>query len=422
MTPIRLPRCAVLAFVLIVLLVIPYSAPTATARAMASGPYFVVPNPNIFIHSCEQTDPCALQRAVNLASSGDIIYLAGGTYTSSASQVLDLNKSVQVLGGWSGGIGRLVVLPAVYPTYLDGQSARRVIVISGNVSPTLNGLTIRNGNTADSGGGVYINNATGGAVTIDNCIIHNNQTAGFGGGVYLANGALTVSHSKIYNNSTAYGGGAFFASQDTALVLESSVAYGNTSDYGDLVHADRASLTLRGNFIHDHHNTAYNPSLISYNSKAGLHVIFENNIFAANDGGIFYSAAVDVNFFHNTLVNNGSDGFYLPDTGNTGYIMNNIITGQAGKSISVGAGSTVTIDHNLLWQNGENTTPGSWTFLVNPLLTADYHLSKTSPAIDAAFPLNIMVDYDGNARPMGRASDIGADESFLYLHLPAIIR
>lgn len=54
---------------------------------------------------------------------------------------------------------------------------------------------------------------------------------------------------------------------------------------------------------------------------------------------------------------------------------------------------------------------GVGNFSADPLLTADYHLLPTSPCRNAADPnASITIDIDGDARPLGGRSDVGADE------------
>lgn len=60
---------------------------------------------------------------------------------------------------------------------------------------------------------------------------------------------------------------------------------------------------------------------------------------------------------------------------------------------------------------------------VDPQLGPDYlHLLATSPAVDAAVGSLLTVDYDGGARPVGAANDLGADEYGAAAPLPTEAR
>ena len=77
--------------------------------------------------ACSQTSPCPLATALAGASDGDTIYLAGGTYTGTGTEVIAVTGNVTILGGWDGASSGAVVRdPGAYPTILDGQSSRRV--------------------------------------------------------------------------------------------------------------------------------------------------------------------------------------------------------------------------------------------------------------------------------------------------------
>lgn len=399
--------------------------PLRTVSAVDSAEYFATSSPIHGIHTCTQSDPCDLQNAVNQAADGDTIYVAGGTYTSTASEVLLLTKSVTIQGGWNGLSGRVIVVrPTIYPTILDGQDTRRVVNISGNVSPTLSGLTIQNGRVAaGQGGGVNISNASGN-VTIDNCTLHSNYAEWYGGGVALLGGALTVTRSTIYDNRTTYGGGAFMVSMGTSLILENSVAYQSSAQeiaqYGTFIHADRGGVTLRRNHIAHHADSS---SLISVSASSGG-ASLENNIFEQNAGKVFeQSGAGELPVFiqHNTFTDNGVGAINLGPSAQ-GEIANNIFTGQTGYSIQSLGGSSVNVHHNLFWQNGQNPILGSGAVQADPKFTVTYHLNPGSPAIDAGAPSLLTVDYDGDPRSMGSAPDIGADEVYKFVYLPMIRR
>ena len=106
--------------------------------------------------------------------------------------------------------------PDTYATVLDGEGERRVVTISGSISPTLDGLTIRNGNAAglggygnlDAGGGVYINEAN---AIISHCTISNNHAGpassagnGAGGGIAFINSDAQLIHNLIISKTARW--------------------------------------------------------------------------------------------------------------------------------------------------------------------------------------------------------------------------
>ena len=63
------------------------------------------------------------------------------------------------------------------------------------------------------------------------------------------------------------------------------------------------------------------------------------------------------------------------------------------------------------------STPVAWldgNFDADPLFVGDgdYHLSETSPCIDAGTAAGVLTDIDGDLRPQGAGFDVGADELF----------
>ncbi|MBC7260482.1 MAG: hypothetical protein H5T63_00600, partial [Chloroflexi bacterium] len=137
---------------------------------------------------------------------------------------------------------------------------------------------------------------------------------------------------------------------------------------------------------------------------------------------------------HNTFVRNtvgvgaGQYAIHVNEPRVTLAVTNNLFSGHA-YAVYGSANSTVTMACNLFWDNslgdvgGQNVTNLQPITGMNPLLDANYHLLSGSPAIDAALPSSVTQDIDGDPRPYGAQSDIGADEWMPhFLHLPLVVR
>lgn len=411
------------AILLLAMIVLATLSTPASAQITFFDKYYAVPNPGK-LPDCSKANPCSLQAAVNKAADGDTIYVKGGSvqYTSTVSQVVYINKSVTILGGWDGSaLGRFDhVDPEAYPTVLNGEGARRVILIDGNASPTLRGLSIYRGYVnEDQGGGVAIFNPQSGSVQIDQCWILDNYAGWYGGGIAINNGTVTIRNSTITHNVTINGGAAIKAAYGTAVVLENNDIGWNNAGYGSVGHFDRANLIAKSNVIYQN---VGNPA-VSFLSQTGQSLVFENNLFRETKGDAVSGTTINgtsITFLHNTLVNNQGMGLNLPSN-TTGTIANNIFQGHKSNSIYLGAGSTVAVSHNLFWANGSNSNKGANAIEADALLDSNSHLTYGSPAINTGAGSDITVDIDGQTRPLG-LPDIGADEFMLSLYIPAAMR
>ncbi len=107
-----------------------------------------------------------VQAAVDAASGGEEIRIAGGIYTdvhhrAGITQVVYIDKNLALDGGYSDNFGSLN-LPG-NPTILDAQGRGRVIYVAEAVSVSIKGLDISGGNATafgGKGGGIYLDRAT----------------------------------------------------------------------------------------------------------------------------------------------------------------------------------------------------------------------------------------------------------------------
>ncbi len=145
-------------------------------------------------NSCSSVgSPCAtINGAIDKAGDGDTIRVALGTYTGAGTDVVMIDKSVTLSGGWDEAFTERTSY-----TTLDGQNERRGIFIL-NVTAAVEYFTIRNSLGFVPGsvvGGSAIRNQ--GHLTIDHCIIIENN---FSRSSVIYNAPDAV---LLLNNSTA---------------------------------------------------------------------------------------------------------------------------------------------------------------------------------------------------------------------------
>jgi hypothetical protein len=184
--------------------------------------------------------------------------------------------------------------PEADPTTLDAQDQGRVLYITGNISPTVEGLRITGGHVKASGGGIYNKDAD---LALINTIVTDNISSGthwpsgLGGGVYVVGGSVTLSGGQVISNSASYKGGGVCAWHGGVTLnggqIANNIANGPTYwDGGGGVWV-LGSATLSGGKILSN-SASHGGGLYVYFSDVTLRgVQITDNSAASAGGGVF---------------------------------------------------------------------------------------------------------------------------------------
>jgi pectate disaccharide-lyase len=352
---------------------------------------------------CSQSSPCATpDHAFNLASPGQTVQVATGTYDY-ASSTAQFTKS--------GTAGNYITVTCATRGACKIQNSVTgngpVAVLAGSYI-TFDGFEVTNTSSAGNNLGLYV---TSSFVNITHNTIHHIETdcgSNGGGGITVAGSGssdsgihnITIDANKIYdinyrNGSascpagTVKSDGILVETAGTANQVTNNIVYHTSGGWG---------IALgNSNATHNHVNT----------------VISNNTVFSTALGGILITSGDGTTISNNIVVNTGQ------------------LSGRCG--ITAPPGIAVTYLNNELWNNGGGNYCLEWGSsdqsvhstdkAVDPALgttfvnwqadgSGDYHLKAGSPMIDNGSSVGAPPthDFDGNPRPQGDRYDIGAYE------------
>ncbi len=332
--------------------------------------------------NCTQTNPCVLTTASSQSVDGDTIYVAQGTYTGAGEAVISVSKSVTYFGGWDGSTTTPVVRdPEIFPTTLDGENARRVVFISGDISPKVDGFIITRGNASTAatapghGGGIYSILAdpsiTNNKIT-DNVAFTSATEWGNGGGIYFSNSngiprSADVSNNLIANNTASSNylgnGGGIHVDFSRDIVIRDNTFQGNIAGslfngLGGGVAMFESSAMVTGNWIQDNlaapENHGFGGGFYGQNGDitlSGNQVI--NNI--AEFGAVTFLIRSNITVTNNMIAQNTGGGLYIkgsPSLPITGILAHNTIAQNGGNGLCAGCSSpgyaTLTLTNNII--------------------------------------------------------------------------
>ncbi|MDA0246264.1 MAG: hypothetical protein OT477_22875 [Chloroflexi bacterium] len=300
------------------------------------------------------------QAIANVDPGGTINFAVSGT-------ILLLNELV---------INKDLTIQGNMPITVSGNNAVRVFSVNSGTFVTLDSLTIANGNSASSGGGIYNN----GTLTVNNSTLSGNTaSASFAGGIYN-NGTLTVNNSTITANTAFFAGGIY---NNGTLTVNNSTLSGNTADYGGGIRNFSGTATI------------INSTITANTANTG------------NGGGVFPSTLNTVfTRVGNTIIagNNGTD-LYAENAGQYFSSLGYNLIGTASTNVDFRQEFTATGDIT-------NTLPLLGALADNGGPTLTHRPNSGSLAIDnGAAGCGVTIDQRGAARPYNTNCDIGAVET-----------
>ncbi|MCS7179509.1 MAG: DUF5123 domain-containing protein [Anaerolineae bacterium] len=374
--------------------------------------------------ACTQAAPCDLQTALALAQDGDTIYVAGGVYTGTGAAVITITKSITLYGGWNGAAtGPVGRDPAAHPTTLDGERARRVVYIGGNITPTLDGFIVTRGNatglatSGGCGGGIFVSGAhpvIAHNVVTDNvaAVLTTTGNFGYGGGLCLLNARQAVVHHNLVisnTGSTVYhgvGGGMYIGGIGSGLqvlfnqVLSNAATITNAIGVGGGIYGGPDGALIQGNVIAGNRTnsagTGGGAALLQYGGTAH----YLGNLVQGNTGSeavsLHYSRA---RFEGNRVLDNATtEGICLRSgSGDGALLINNIVARSGSNAFSAYGFSassllTATLIHNTLV--GSGTGYGVYGYYATLYLTNTIVASATTWGIYNHTPANTTIYAD----------------------------
>ncbi|MCA9321014.1 MAG: hypothetical protein KDB53_09780 [Planctomycetes bacterium] len=282
-------------------------------------------------------------------------------------------------------------------------------------SPTMRRCRIAGNTSGTRGGGLSV--VANGNLRLEDCVIAQNSCSGVGGGLAAEFAQATLTRCLLVANDATNEGGGLLANGGTVTLNDSEIR-SNLATLGGGLAATSATLIASNCGVFDNSSTTSGGGLsVSFSTADLEHCAFSGNDTGGFGGGVVSSSSMI------TI---------------TGCVVRDNSAGSAGGGITVGAAPNPVLSASIVWANLpdglhalagvgggfnvdhsdlQNSFPGPGNIVADPMhqdpVARDFRLAVGSPCIDAgpsSWPTATRVDFEGNPRVFGAASDIGLDE------------
>ena len=341
-----------------------------------------------------------LQSALTVASEGDDIWVAGGTYrpdgtTGERTLSFTPKTGVALYGGFAGGETALDERDwNLNPTILSGDigvpgdrtdNSHHVLV--GADTAVIDGFTVTGGNADGAwphsvGGGMANLDRT--SPTVAHVVFSDNHADSAGGGMYNNYFSSPRLTNVVFTDNSASSGGGMY-NTDSHPKLTNVVFRGNSANVGGALHNHSSSPALVNVIFSGNSAVDYGGAMYSYfSSQPSLtNVSITHN--AAGAGGAVYSAGGAHSWLYDCILwdNDGGEIFNHEPTGSATIVVCSIVKGGY-----EGAGN---LDADPLFVDAG---------------ACDLRLQHDSPAIDSGTDEGTPAfDIDGHPRPVDGDGD-----------------
>ncbi|MFC1785892.1 right-handed parallel beta-helix repeat-containing protein [Candidatus Neomarinimicrobiota bacterium] len=323
-----------------------------------------------------------IQEALNNAASGDTVLVQTGTYyeniywpETNSIKLISVDGSSNTI--IDGGGNSCVIYINPQTTGIDATTSIQgfKIMNGGNIntggglfifnaSPTIKNFVVENCTSTFFGGGIYLEESNS-IITdgkIHECSTYEQYQYDYGGGIYSKNCNLTISNLEVFNCDAQFAGG--IGAINSSIRMSNLTVKNNTASYsgGGIGFFSAGSLFTSMCNIYDNHADR-GGGIYSFGENVGIHIFSdETDIYqnTANVGGGFSGTSTNINggYYYSNRANNYGGGFEITD-GDTStirgcYIINNIANGMGGGAFFLDGTSPKIIENKIISNHSTN--------------------------------------------------------------------